>query len=102
MIMPSIQDNYREALKWATQRGLELHPHIERKIIDGVPGLFAKSKVNAGCTFASIPKAALLNPRPNHYPAGTSTAAIHIHSASREMDLGESSEFAPVFKLFDP
>ncbi|WP_197466198.1 hypothetical protein, partial [Oleiphilus sp. HI0080] len=48
------------------------------------------------------PKAALLNPRPNHYPAGTSTAAIHIHSASREMDLGESSEFAPVFKLFDP
>ena len=99
--MATNNDNYHNALEWAKGRGLEIHPHIERKVVNDIPGLYATSEISVGTKFASIPKKSLLKPNLKDYPANTSNAAAYIHQACLEASMQHHSEFAPIFKLFD-
>jgi len=84
---------FKEQLMLAGKRGLELDSRVERKTVNGLPGMFAKEHIPSGTIIASYPHASqipLLENTP--YPENTSFTFKYIHATSRELSKGPSSK----------
>jgi hypothetical protein len=86
--------SFEELLEWGKTQGLKFHPGVQRKIVNGIPGLYANRDIPARSILAQFPDKNLfpLDSKFN-YPKGVTFGFAYVHGIARELAKGDSGWF---------
>ena len=93
---------YESCLAWSLNQGLDMDSRLERKQVNGVYGMYAKSHIPKGTVLASFPKDKLIpNRKDVSYPNGTPETIKKCHAAAIELSKGEASDYFGCVAAFE-
>jgi hypothetical protein len=85
---------YLDTLAKARQDGLELHPILTRKKVNGVFGMYTDKHIKKGSILASFPKKKVLKPSGKFkYPQDMAKDIRYAHTAIHELLKGKESKY---------
>lgn len=95
------ESDFKAYVKWANKRGIKLNPHLERRSVDGVFGMYSTAKIAKNDILVATAKKQK-NPKVRGfiYPDGIDPNLKTLHAYAIEHSLGEKSEFSLYFKTF--
>tara|TARA_R110002049_G_scaffold82438_2_gene209790 strand:+ start:289 stop:1458 length:1170 start_codon:yes stop_codon:yes gene_type:complete len=86
--------DFAETVKWATPRGLTLHPNMEHKCINGIYGVYATADIPQYSLLVSYPIKGTVPLLKNFsYPPNCPELLKRLHVATQEYSKGEQSEW---------
>lgn len=86
--------DFAETVKWATPRGLKLHPNMEHKCVNGIYGVYATADIPQYTELVSYPIKGTLPLLQNYtYPQNCPELLKRLHAATLEYSKGDSSEW---------
>lgn len=97
-----MHDKFSNQLRWAEERGLFLNQRIQRKCVDGICGMYAKSAINKGSLLASFPVDQLLSSKSRQLEKKCDESSLNwICNAVVEKNKPDT-EYEGIFAFFEP
>ncbi|MFT6029860.1 MAG: hypothetical protein ACI8O8_001600 [Oleiphilaceae bacterium] len=86
--------DFAETVKWATPKGLKLHPNMEHKCVNGIYGVYATADIPQYTLLVSYPIKGTVPLLKNFsYPQNCPELLKRLHASTLEYSKGESSEW---------
>lgn len=96
-----MDENFSGTFEWAQSLGLVFNKNLERKCVQGVWGMYASDSIGRNELLGAFPCGHLITSKEANFPSGTSKSAMQIHAAAVELSKGGSSDFSPLFSIYD-
>ena len=99
-----MSDGYEKVLEWALSKGAKLNSRIERKVVNGVAGMYAAKPIPKGMLLASIPMDQTFQEDESfEYPENTTKEFRLVHASAKNLCQQENvwGGFANLYTLED-